>query len=122
MNFVLRFDQPQALPELRLADDLDRSPLHLPPRGLVEPIALARRRTEREILLADHDQVGRRVGAVEHRGPLPADQLGNVAFRHAGQFADKGDPLVAKKLGSVLVGRHRVRISSTVKYLVHSLT
>ena len=89
-------DQPQPLPELRFGDDLDRPLLDLPPRGLVEPVVLAVDLGQRELLLADDDQMGRGVGLLQHRRPVLADQLRGVAPRHAGQLADKRDALVLK--------------------------
>ena len=93
VDVLLRFDQPQPLPELRFGDDLDRALLDLPPRGLVEPVVLLADVRQRKLLLADDDQMGRSVGLLQHRRPVLADQLRGVALGHAGQLAHKGEAL-----------------------------
>ena len=86
------------------------------PRSICRRVASSNHRPvadrgQRELLLADDDQVGRSIGLIQHRRPVLADQLRGVALGHAGQLADKGDPLVAEKFGDVVVGSHRVGIT-----------
>ena len=72
VDVVLRVDQPQPLPELRLGDDLDRPCFGRLPRGLVEPVVETVGLGQRQLVLADHDQIGRGVGLFQHRRPVAA--------------------------------------------------
>ena len=107
VDLVLRLDQPEPLPELRLRDDLDRPLLDLPSRGLVEPLALILDLGQGELLLADDDQVGRSIRFLQHRRAVLAGQLRSIALGHAGQPADKRDALILEYHGDYQCGQPR---------------
>ncbi len=64
--------------------------------GLVEPLVLLAHFGQRELLLADDDQMGRSVGLLQHGRPVLADQLRSVAPGHAGQLAHESHALVVE--------------------------
>ena len=81
----------------------------LPPRLLVEPVVLVAGGGQRELLLADDDQIGRGVGLFQHGRPVLPDQLRGVAPCHARQLADEGEALALENVRGVVGGGHGVR-------------